>query len=247
VRAVLALLALGGAGAVAYLILASPTGGRGAQASRPPSPSTAARPSSAQVLPLPLVAAGPSAPTFSSRLALASGAASAAEASPTSPAPSEFDARFDDRVGDGRKAAIRELLADWRTGRLSPEQDRRVDDALPSLDEAEVVKAAGHVLLEAATTDAQRDGLLAHLAAAGSEDAADRLLAAAARPDLRREAIAALATVSDPRSLTRLAAAASSPGQERDVLEAIAAALRNMDTEKAREVERRLRSELEGR
>lgn len=244
-RAVLALLALGGAGAVAYLILVSPTGGRGAQASRPPAASPPA--SQAQGRPPPMVAQGPSAPTFSSRLALASGTASAAEASPTSPAPSEFDARFDDRVGDGRKAAIRELLADWRTGRLSPEQDRRVDDALPSLDEAEVVKAAGHVLLEAATTDAQRDGLLAHLAAAGSEDAAERLLAAAARPDLRREAIAALATVSDPRSLSRLTAAASSPGQERDVLEAIASALRNMDTEKAREIERRLRSELEGR
>lgn len=235
-RAVLALLLLGGAGAVAFLIFAE-SGSRGPAAPPP------------RALPQSPAAARPRTQPGPSRIVVAP-RAPAAPAAPTSTptrAQTDFDARFEERVSDGRKNAIRELLADWRTGRLSPEQDRRIDEALPALDEAEVVKAAGLVLFEAETQEAQREGLLALFAAAGSEDAAERLLAACARPDLRREAAASLATVSDPRAMPPLASAAASAGQERDVLEAIADALRNMDTEKARELERRVRSELERR
>ncbi len=166
------------------------------------------------------------------------------------PAPVDsgaFGAWLDERVRGGTKAELAEVLSGWRTGARPRAHDLLVDEAVARLDapaRAELDKAAGRLLLSAPTAPEQRRGLAALLAHSGSELATGYLLEAADQldaPDLAEDARAAIATLAAPAALEPLAARAEEPlGPE--LRDALLAALRNMTTPKARELEAKLSS-----
>jgi hypothetical protein len=146
----------------------------------------------------------------------------------------------------GTKLGYRDVLTDWRSGRLTPEQDRAIGDLVGSVRSVELDKAAGQLLLGDETTPAQRRSLGALLAASSSEDAIGYLLAACDDPAIRPEVIEALATVSEPGALPQLIRTVNEDTPT-EVLHALLRATRGMDTEKARDLEAEIRALLNNR
>ncbi len=159
---------------------------------------------------------------------------------PTPERPEVADESFEQHLREvlthADKQASDTLLRDWRSGRLSPEQDRKVWQAIARLPADEVEKAAGRLFLEDELSPAQAEGYASLLATSGTGLAVEYLLAGAQRPLVRAEAVAALATVSELGALPALAEAVRADTAP-EVLQALLAALRNMDAAKARDLE----------
>jgi len=186
------------------------------------------------------------APQARARRATPATASRASATSTPSSDPRAYERRLDALVRAGTKHSLRELLRDWRTGRVTRAQDRALGDRIGSIRSEAMDKAAGQLLLDGATSAAQRQALAAILAGSGSDLAIGYLLAAGRVPALRPVAARALATVSEPGALPALAAGIGSDTAP-EILQATLSALRNIETPKARDLEARVRALGEAR
>ncbi len=165
------------------------------------------------------------------------------EAPPPVDGPSPA-ATLEERLVAGDHESLRGVLAEWRSGRLSTDEERAIDAALAALPPAELDKAAGYALLEGEPNAAQVQGLCSLLATSGSEQAVGVLLEAARRHALAAPALEALGSVSEPGALPALAVGVA-PESDPALLRALQNALRNIDAAKARELEASIRAILE--
>lgn len=152
----------------------------------------------------------------------------------------EFRAWAEARAAAKTERGYLQLLRRWRTGTLSREREHVLDDVIGAAGfDAALDAAAARLLLQAPPSPDQRLALARLLASSGSDVAVDGLLAAAVRADLAAEATRALATVADPGALPRLRQAVTADADP-ELLRAIDQAARNIDTPKARDLEREI-------